>query len=172
MRQFFAIALAAGLCLPLAAEASYLRLEAGLVTKGSHDGYAVAATAGTPVFGKLNLEAELSYSDVSDTFFGVELGQREFAAIANLTTNISLGGGIDLVLGAGAGVASVSNDFLMGFTTFSESETGLALQGIAGIDLALSDDVDLSLRYRYRDVAVDNYGESNSLITVGVSFAF
>ena len=134
----------------------------------------------------LRAEAELSYrSNDVDSIGGVS-GSGDAKAIGgmlNLLYDIDTGSAFTPYLGAGIGAARVKADGYspVATTSINDSDTSYALQGIAGVAYALTNQLSLTLDYRYFTAPDLNYTAANGTsvdadydnhtIMVGLRFA-
>lgn len=150
-------------------------------------GFTGFAVLGVDLVGNLSLEGELGYSNLE---LSPQTDVSQLTVMANAVFTVDVAPAIDLVLGAGIGLDNYAWDsyspFAIGATELSD--TGVAYQGIVGLDVGVGGGVDLSVRYRYRVAEVDivgasvNYGAATALakldsldshsVTVGLKFDF
>ncbi|KEO91596.1 flagellar motor protein MotB [Erythrobacter longus] len=142
------------------------------------DGYEIGVVAGYD-FGAFRLEADLSYRENDSerleiitpglsnaTGLPIALNQTDignadvFAAMINGLVEFGNDDGFTVFAGGGAGVAhvevSAGNDTIG--VPISDGDTGFAYQALAGARVAVTDNVDLGLKYRYfvaQDVGID-----------------
>lgn len=133
-------------------------------------------------------ELEFSYRDagVDHISSSINTGGSEhvYSLMGNLLYDIDTGTILTPYVGAGVGVGRVSYDNVhtIDGTTLDDSNTGLAIQGIAGVSLVLSDSLSFFTQYQYQNIvnlqpstnaglaAKSEYG--NSLITAGLRWEF
>ena len=167
----------------MAAEGWYLGLGAGwdqqngvklssvpvpsaVVTSKASSGALVAGSAGYAWDNGFRLEDEIGWSGHNVKVPAGSAGGGYTSVetdMANLVYDIPLDEGWKLSIGAGIG-AGKSRVHAYGpvglggvnFDIVNGSRIGLAYQGIAGVAYSVSDDVDLFLDYRYRNIAVGN----------------
>ena len=140
------------------------------VTVSHKSGYDVDLIAGYD-FGMLRLEGELGYKRASvnqlridprisgagpgDNFDADGHG-RAMSAMVNLLLDFGDDDGLSGYAGAGVGLASVkySVDSVtpVGDIGFSDTDSGLAWQGILGLRYAVSQNIDVGLKYRFFNV--------------------
>ena len=114
---------------------------------GSTDaGWAGFASVGANVSESLRIEAEVGQRNS-------QLGGRGDLTSTTLMLNgrfeVPLGESLSILAGAGIGVDWISTEEVEGLSP--DSGVAFACQGIAGLSYALSDQVDLTLTYRYLD---------------------
>src|SRR4051812_24432495 len=147
----------------------------------SHDtGYDVDLIAGYD-FGMLRLEGELGYKRASvnqlridprlsgggpgDNFDGDGSG-RALSAMVNLLLDFGDDDGLSGYAGAGVGLASVKYSASAltpnGIIGFSDTDSGLAWQGIAGLRYAVSPNIDIGLKYRFFNVPNLKFGDNTT----------
>lgn len=150
-------------------------------------GFAGFAALGVDLVGNLSLEGELGYSNLE---LSTQTDVSQLTVMANALFTVDIAPSFGLVLGAGFGFDNYAWDSYSPFAIgpAEKSDTGLAYQGIVGLDIGIGGDVDVSLRYRYRvsDVemtgAAVSYGAATALanldglggsfLTVGLKFGF
>ncbi|HEY8950131.1 MAG TPA: porin family protein, partial [Rhizomicrobium sp.] len=125
------------------------------------DSAIIAGTVGYRFANHIRVEDEVSWNrhDVKSPFDGrVSL----LTDMLNVVWDIPLTDRWDLSLGAGAGVGRLNADTSIApFTYLNGKHLGFMYQLIGGFAYSVSDNVDLTLDYRYRSVSVDkNYGTS------------
>jgi len=140
------------------------------ITVTHNVGYDVDLIAGYD-FGMLRLEGELAYKRAGvnqlridpriagggpgDNYDASGHG-RALSAMINLLLDFGDDDGLSGYAGAGVGLASVkySADALTPFGDigFSDTDSGLAWQGIAGLRYAVSQNIDIGLKYRFFNV--------------------
>jgi opacity protein-like surface antigen len=85
-----------------------------------------------------------------------------YTTMLNIYYGMREGAGINPYLGAGAGASRLAiSDLAVGAAAVDDYGVGLSWQGMAGVDLALSESWKLSLEYRY--FAVDEVKLADSL---------
>jgi outer membrane protein OmpA-like peptidoglycan-associated protein len=84
-------------------------------------------------------------------------GAETMSALVNFIYDYDLGNGWGVSLGGGVGVGSV-NEYLHvgGFKAVQGANANLEWQGIAGVNYAIDDNVELFADYRYRSVELDD----------------
>ena len=134
------------------------------ISRTSDTGYGVTAALGIRL-GNFRIEGEFGYR-ASDATPYAELSQ--MAAMLNGLFDVHVTDSITLSLGGGVGIDFVSWDH----TSTDADDSSLAYQGIAGISLALTDNVALSLDYRYMsvpDIELDVTLQYSPINVAGVS---
>jgi outer membrane protein OmpA-like peptidoglycan-associated protein/opacity protein-like surface antigen len=152
----------------------------GVTTIDSNYGYDVGGTVGYD-FGALRVEAEVAYKSASvdeirttgsiATGANTQVGAGTYSGggrtsalsfMANAMLDFGADDSISGFVGGGAGIARVkASDYRVvnSFTALDDSDTVFAWQAIAGIRAPLSENVDVSLKYRFfnaDDVRIQN----------------
>jgi OmpA-OmpF porin, OOP family len=136
-------------------------------------GYDVGGIVGYD-FGMFRLEAEASQRRVGAKTFSIPLGStapvglpvpangsaKALSFMVNALLDVGSDDGLQGFIGGGVGVGRVKVDVHNAtITQINDSDTRLAFQGLAGVRYAMSDNVDVGLKYRYY------YQDHNDLIT-------
>ena len=129
-------------------------------------------------FGFVRAEAELSYkragvkdigfdapfcSTLENCFVDADGSSKAVSAMANLLLDFGEDTGLSGYLGAGVGLARVKISTDFGDGSASDSDSKAAWQLLAGIRTAVSDNIDLGLKYRFfntRELKFSDGGES------------
>lgn len=151
----------------------YIGLEGGVEAGGSTNtdvGTAFIATVGSHV-GAFRVEGELGVRSQSQHFTlgDADLDQTSF--MINGVYDVALGGSASLSLGAGLGYDDVETNS----SFFNGSGTEFAGQAIAGLNLALTERIDLVANFRYMApfASGGNVADvDNTTVTAGLRFAF
>ncbi|TAH36149.1 MAG: porin family protein [Alphaproteobacteria bacterium] len=153
------------------------------VTVESDGGYGIMAALGYRFTNNLRAEGEIAYrhNDL-DNVEGIDLNgdAKAWSFMANGYYDFNTGG-VQPYLGAGIGVARVSQDSTFtvgGFTYDSEgSDTVLAYQAIVGVAVPVATDTNIGVEYRYfgtqnpEDEGVEaEYGTHNIGVRLNHSF--
>ena len=170
------------------AQDSKFDLTTGSDPSASHDtGLTGLASGGYKFESGLRLEAELGYRDSDvDEVGGVD-GDGDVSAISlmgNALYDFDLGSPITPYIGIGLGIAQVDFDGVspVGGSAVDDDDTSIAYQGIAGASLRLTDQLDLTLDYRYFaapdvELSLNSGGRADSSykshnIMLGLRFSF
>jgi outer membrane protein OmpA-like peptidoglycan-associated protein len=107
-----------------------------------------------------------------------------WTAMANLFYDFNRGGTVEPYLGVGVGAARINNTVTDAGITLGDNDTVLAYQGLAGLAIGLTDQLDLDIGYRYLQADGANYSlddgsgrnfdadYSHSAVTVGLRYQF
>lgn len=115
----------------------------GMNFSESSDGFSATAAVGKKFGSMLRLEAELGYRSTDMSLTDIA----QTTAMLNGLVDVALSESITLSVGGGVGADFVSWETAT--AGLDEDDTVLALQGIAGISLALTDNLAVTLDYRY-----------------------
>jgi OmpA-OmpF porin, OOP family len=147
-------------------------------------GWAVVATLGYELQG-WRMEGEVAWrSNDKDQFTGVPISTGdldELTAMYNMTYQLPLSDEVGVYFGGGAGLDYAMLDI----AGLDDSELNLALQGIAGLNVAISDSTELTLAYRYLHVLDPQFEERSDpgvvlrfedigkhAVTIGIRYTF
>ena len=151
-------------------------------------GWGALAAAGYKFDNGLRTELEFGYrdADIDNIASSTLTGGSEHVSslMGNVLYDIDTGTILTPYVGAGMGVGRVSYDNVhtINGSTLDDSDVGLAVQGIAGVSLVLSDSLSFFTQYQYQNIlnlqtstnsglaAKSDY--SNSLITAGLRWEF
>ena len=149
-------------------------------------GWAVLATVGYGFGGNWRAEFEGGYRQNDSEAVTSNTDVTEWSAMVNILYDIHLTPKMNLSLGAGAGGNFAEYDFKI--ASFQDDDWNFAYQGIVGLSYALSDQLDLTLNYRYLRVLEPEFsgrtvGPAGTLIltlddvgqhtaTIGLRYAF
>ena len=153
---------------------------ANAVTVTHNTGFDVDVIAGYD-FGMLRLEGELGYKRAgvnqlrldplisgggpSDNFDASGRG-RALSAMINLLLDFGDDDGLSGYAGAGVGLASVkysaATDTPFGPLAFSDTDSGIAWQGILGLRYAVGSNIDVGLKYRFFNVPNLKFGSDDT----------
>ena len=133
-------------------------------------------------FGMIRAEAEFGYKratvdevDVAPLILGEPVGATFDADGHSSALSVMLNALLDFgdegfggYVGAGVGAARIKNNFDIDAIdrSFSGSRGRFALQGIAGVRLAVSENVDVGLKYRYFHVSGIDYDVENPVFEI------
>ena len=149
------------------------------ITVTHNTGWDVDAIAGYD-FGMVRLEGELGYKRAGvnqlridpriagggpgDAFDASGRG-RSLSAMVNLLLDFGDDDGLSGYAGVGVGLASVkysaATDTPFGPLSFSDTDSGLAWQGILGLRYAVSSNIDIGLKYRFFNVPNLKFSDSD-----------
>ena len=128
-------------------------------------GYDIDAIAGYD-FGAVRVEAELGYKHASidavntlDTVFAADGKASALSLMGNVLFDFGDENGLSGYVGGGVGIANAKFSFdsphllPYGVVSFSDSDSKLAYQGIAGMRYAITPNIDLGLKYRFFTVS-------------------
>ncbi len=93
------------------------------------------------------LEAELAHRD--NDFQDLDGSARAWAAMANLYYDFNRGGKFEPYVGVGVGGASIEAKGVAGPISFDDDDTVFAYQGMVGVAVGLTEQLDLDIGYRY-----------------------
>lgn len=161
-----------------------LTTSADVAVGGFDTGWALAATFGYAMQG-WRMEVEVAWrSNDMDQITGAPLSTGsldELTGMYNMTYQLPLGDGIGIAIGGGAGIDWATIDTL----DVDDSDVNFAYQGIAQLNLAVSDSTELTLAYRYLHVLDPHFEErtdpgvvlrfedfSKHAVTLGVRYTF
>jgi opacity protein-like surface antigen len=145
-------------------------------TYDPNTGYSWGAVVGRQ-FGDIRGEVEFSYRDENadvvitdgvDTDNSV-VDHRAYSAMFNGYYDFRNGSSFTPYLGAGAGLIHSKSELVetTNFIGTSGKDTSLAYQGMAGVNLALSDDISVGLGYRYLGTSSNEEFASNTHEVLG-----
>ncbi|MEQ1707830.1 MAG: outer membrane beta-barrel protein, partial [Terricaulis sp.] len=130
------------------------------------------------------LEGEVShrFNQIEPSGFVLDGDAHAWAGMANLFYDFNRGGGAEPYIGIGAGMARLSGNATDGIFTVAGDDTVVAYQAMIGIALAVSEQLDLDVGYRYFQadgVELDEGTLSpveadyqNQAVTIGLRYQF
>ncbi|HEY5336727.1 MAG TPA: outer membrane beta-barrel protein, partial [Rhizomicrobium sp.] len=126
------------------------------IKTGTQDSALIAGTFGYKFTNNLRLEDEIGYDRhaVDQTGFG---GRNTILSdMLNVMWDVPLSSRWTFTLGGGVGVGRADVNVNSGALTYLDGKKrGFMYQGIAGFAYSLTDNVDITLDYRYRDLVVN-----------------
>jgi outer membrane protein OmpA-like peptidoglycan-associated protein len=130
------------------------------------------------------LEGELGHRFNQQEFSGFPLVDGDvhaWSAMANLFYDFNRGGGLEPYLGVGVGAARINSTTDSGLSTVDGEDTVIAYQGLAGVAVGLTEQLDLDIGYRYfvadgveldEGTIVSEADYEHQALTVGLRYQF